>query len=224
MATFNTLEAAVRWGVPRFVHLSSETVPGFSFPERPFLPDYIPVDEEHPIRPQDPYATAKHFGELLWTARRGARTSPASRSARAGCSGRATTPTTSAPGSASRRVPRASGPTSTPTTSPTRSASPPRGARPATRSSTSPRRHRGARVARHARPPLPRRCGAGAPALGGAGPRRHLDREGAAGARLRPEPLWRDYLDDAGALREEALERLQRGETGVERGRRLSGG
>ena len=25
----------------------------------------VPVDEEHPIRPQDPYATAKYFGELL---------------------------------------------------------------------------------------------------------------------------------------------------------------
>src|ERR687891_547414 len=65
MATFNVLEAAVRWGVPRFVNVSSETVPGFFFPERKWLPDYVPVDEEHPIRPQDPYATAKHFGELL---------------------------------------------------------------------------------------------------------------------------------------------------------------
>ncbi len=65
MATFNTLEAAIRFGVPRFVNTSSETVPGFFFPERPFLPDYVPVDEEHPIRPQDPYATAKYFGELL---------------------------------------------------------------------------------------------------------------------------------------------------------------
>jgi nucleoside-diphosphate-sugar epimerase len=68
MATFNALEAAIRWGVPRFVNVSSETVPGFFFPERPFLPDYAPVDEEHPIRPQDPYATAKHFGELLMDA------------------------------------------------------------------------------------------------------------------------------------------------------------
>ena len=65
MATFNTLEAAIRFGATRFVNISSETVPGFFFPERPFLPDYVPVDEEHPIRPQDPYATAKHFGELL---------------------------------------------------------------------------------------------------------------------------------------------------------------
>ncbi|HEY0578809.1 MAG TPA: NAD(P)-dependent oxidoreductase [Pseudonocardia sp.] len=65
MATFNVLEAAVRFGVPRFVNLSSETVPGFFFPERPFLPQYAPVDEEHPIHPQDPYALSKFFGEKL---------------------------------------------------------------------------------------------------------------------------------------------------------------
>ncbi|MFD1540653.1 NAD-dependent epimerase/dehydratase family protein [Nonomuraea guangzhouensis] len=68
MATFNMLEAAIRFGATRFVNISSETVPGFFFPERPFLPDYAPVDEEHPIRPQDPYATAKHFGEQLMDA------------------------------------------------------------------------------------------------------------------------------------------------------------
>src|SRR5215204_2409763 len=65
MGVFNALEAAIRFGVSRFVNISSETVPGFFFPERPFLPDYVPVDEEHPIRPQDPYATAKYFSELL---------------------------------------------------------------------------------------------------------------------------------------------------------------
>jgi UDP-glucose 4-epimerase len=68
MATFNALEAAVRFGVARFVNVSSETVPGFFFPERPFVADYAPVDEEHPARPQDPYATAKHFGEQLMDA------------------------------------------------------------------------------------------------------------------------------------------------------------
>lgn len=67
-ATFNVLEAAVRFGVRRFVYVSSETVPGFFFPERPFLPDYLPVDEDHPVRPQDPYALSKHFGELLMDA------------------------------------------------------------------------------------------------------------------------------------------------------------
>ena len=68
MGVFNALEAAIRFGVSRFVNISSETVPGFFFPERDFLPDYVPVDEEHPIRPQDPYATAKYFGELLMDA------------------------------------------------------------------------------------------------------------------------------------------------------------
>jgi UDP-glucose 4-epimerase len=65
MSTFNTIEAAIRFEIPRYVNISSETVPGFFFAERPFLPDYIQVDEEHPVRPQDPYATAKHFSELL---------------------------------------------------------------------------------------------------------------------------------------------------------------
>src|ERR687893_1021950 len=68
MSVFNALEAAIRFGVSRFVSVSSETVPGFFFAERPFLPDYVPVDEDHPIRPQDPYATAKHFGEQLMDA------------------------------------------------------------------------------------------------------------------------------------------------------------
>ncbi len=68
MAAFNVLEAAVRMGVPRFVNVSSETVPGFFFPERPFVAAYAPVDEEHPIAPQDPYAVAKHFGEQLMDA------------------------------------------------------------------------------------------------------------------------------------------------------------
>ena len=68
MATFNVLEAAVRFGVARFVYISSETIPGFFFPEREFLPEYVPVDEEHPVSPQDPYALSKWFGELLMDA------------------------------------------------------------------------------------------------------------------------------------------------------------
>ena len=68
MSTFHLIEAAVRWEVPRFVNISSETVPGFFFPERADLPDYLPIDEQHPIRPQDPYALSKHFGELLMDA------------------------------------------------------------------------------------------------------------------------------------------------------------
>ena len=65
LATFNVVEACVRLGVPRLVNVSSETVPGFIFAERPFPPAYCPVDEEHPAAPQDPYALAKLFGEQL---------------------------------------------------------------------------------------------------------------------------------------------------------------
>jgi len=68
MATFNVLEAAVRWGVSRFVNVSSETVPGFFFPERGVPRPYAPIDEDYPIQPQDPYAIAKHFGEQLMDA------------------------------------------------------------------------------------------------------------------------------------------------------------
>ncbi len=42
MGVFNTLEAAVRFGISRFANVSSETVPGFFFPEREFLLDYAP--------------------------------------------------------------------------------------------------------------------------------------------------------------------------------------
>jgi UDP-glucose 4-epimerase len=68
MATFNVLEAAVRFGVPRFVNVSSETVPGFFFPERGVPRPYAPIDEDYPALPQDPYALAKHFGEQLMDA------------------------------------------------------------------------------------------------------------------------------------------------------------
>ena len=66
MATFNCVEAAQKLGVPRFVFVSSEHVPGFfSSPGcdpwgstraagEAGLPAYAPVDEAHPIAPQNP--------------------------------------------------------------------------------------------------------------------------------------------------------------------------
>jgi UDP-glucose 4-epimerase len=65
LTMFNVVEACVRWGTGRLVNVSSETVPGMAFAERPFDPEYFPIDENHPVRPQDPYALAKHFGEQL---------------------------------------------------------------------------------------------------------------------------------------------------------------
>ncbi|MFD1147004.1 NAD-dependent epimerase/dehydratase family protein [Saccharothrix hoggarensis] len=68
MSTYHLVEAAERAGVRRFVFISSETVPGFSFPRRHFHADYAPIDEEHPVRPQDPYALSKRVGEELMDA------------------------------------------------------------------------------------------------------------------------------------------------------------
>ena len=45
MATFNLVEACVRVGVDRLVNVSSETVAGMAFAERPFHAPYAPIDE-----------------------------------------------------------------------------------------------------------------------------------------------------------------------------------
>jgi UDP-glucose 4-epimerase len=68
MATFNLVEACVRVGVDRIVNVSSETVAGMGFAERPFHAPAAPIDESLENRPQDPYALAKVFGEQLMDA------------------------------------------------------------------------------------------------------------------------------------------------------------
>ena len=68
LATFNVVEACVRMGADRIVNVSSETVAGMAFAERPFHATTAPIDESLPTRPQDPYALAKLFGEQLMDA------------------------------------------------------------------------------------------------------------------------------------------------------------
>src|SRR3954454_3876764 len=63
MATYHTLEAAERSGVGRFVHVSSETVTGYSYPRCDFRSQFGEIDETHPVAPQNQYALAKWFGE-----------------------------------------------------------------------------------------------------------------------------------------------------------------
>jgi UDP-glucose 4-epimerase len=65
MATFNVIEACVQSGVRRLVNISSVGVLGLHYATRRFLPDYLPIDEKHPLRPQDPYGLSKLFGEQL---------------------------------------------------------------------------------------------------------------------------------------------------------------
>jgi len=64
-STFNVAEAVARTRVRRLVYVSSETAPGFVTAERRFLPDYLPVDEDHPLRPQDAYGLSKALGETI---------------------------------------------------------------------------------------------------------------------------------------------------------------
>lgn len=62
MSTYNTLVSAGRAGVP-ITWASSESAYGFPFADEPRLPDYLPIDEEHPMEPEDPYGTSKVLGE-----------------------------------------------------------------------------------------------------------------------------------------------------------------
>ena len=64
-ATYNVLKAAVDLGVPRVVCASSIAAYGFLYAPEIWSPDYLPLDEAHPCRPQDPYALSKVFGEQL---------------------------------------------------------------------------------------------------------------------------------------------------------------
>lgn len=63
--TFNAVESAVRHGAGRFVFLSSESVLGFAFATRRPPLQALPVDESHPVRPQDAYGLGKLAGEMI---------------------------------------------------------------------------------------------------------------------------------------------------------------
>ena len=63
VGTFNVHHAAFRLGVKRVVSTSSIAILGWSYSERDFEPDYLPVDEDHPIKPQDVYGLSKEIGE-----------------------------------------------------------------------------------------------------------------------------------------------------------------
>ena len=75
--TFNVLEAAAQHGIAKVVFTSSESTMGFAFAAHRLAPLYIPVDETHPARPQDPYGLSKVVSEQIcktYTERYGMRT------------------------------------------------------------------------------------------------------------------------------------------------------
>jgi nucleoside-diphosphate-sugar epimerase len=67
MGTFNVHEAAWRLGIRRVLTLGSEAVLGWApgACERMFLPDYLPIDEDHPCGAQDCYGLSKIAGEAI---------------------------------------------------------------------------------------------------------------------------------------------------------------
>jgi nucleoside-diphosphate-sugar epimerase len=63
--TYNALMTARAGGIGRVVVGSSFAAYGFYYPSRAVLPDYLPIDEAHPLRPDDPYGLTKQLGEVL---------------------------------------------------------------------------------------------------------------------------------------------------------------
>lgn len=63
--TFNVHHAAFRLGIQRVVSTSSNAAVGWAYSEGNFMPDYLPIDEEHPKRPVDVYGLSKEIGEAI---------------------------------------------------------------------------------------------------------------------------------------------------------------
>jgi len=61
--TWNILEAAARLGVKRVVIASSLQVNHTVTPRTPIKYEYLPIDEAHPVSPQDDYGLSKLVGE-----------------------------------------------------------------------------------------------------------------------------------------------------------------
>jgi UDP-glucose 4-epimerase len=72
LGTWHVLIAAERHAVSRVVYFSSAQV--FGFAEGEGVPDYRPVDDNHPLRAARPYGMSKRLAEEMcdaWTARTG---------------------------------------------------------------------------------------------------------------------------------------------------------
>ncbi|MGB3407680.1 MAG: NAD(P)-dependent oxidoreductase [Jannaschia sp.] len=64
LGTYNVIDAALKSGVRKIVFASSETTYGICFADGERRPLYLPVDEEHPVVPEDSYGMSKVAGEV----------------------------------------------------------------------------------------------------------------------------------------------------------------
>lgn len=65
MSTYHVLEAATELGLEAACIASSINALGVAFQEEPSEIEYLPVDEDHPLTPRDPYAIGKHALEVV---------------------------------------------------------------------------------------------------------------------------------------------------------------
>lgn len=68
MGTYYLLDAARRLGTVKQVIFASSFYTlglGNRISDRPFEVDYLPIDEDHPLRPEDSYGLSKVFGEEM---------------------------------------------------------------------------------------------------------------------------------------------------------------
>jgi nucleoside-diphosphate-sugar epimerase len=65
ISTFNLFSAAAEVGVRRLVFSSSAFAMGWSYDPMSFIPKYLPLDEEHPMTPFEPYGLSKQLGEYV---------------------------------------------------------------------------------------------------------------------------------------------------------------
>ena len=63
LSTYNILDAATKYRIPKIIFASSETTYGICFADGEMKPAYIPIDENHPTIPQDSYAMSKVVNE-----------------------------------------------------------------------------------------------------------------------------------------------------------------
>ncbi|MEM9475378.1 MAG: NAD(P)-dependent oxidoreductase [Pseudomonadota bacterium] len=64
LGTYNVIDAAVKFGVRKIIFASSETTYGICFADGERKPEYLPIDEEHPVVPEDSYAMSKVVNEV----------------------------------------------------------------------------------------------------------------------------------------------------------------
>jgi len=64
MGTYNVIEAALKLGIRKVVFASSETTYGVCFADGERKPEYLPIDEDHPVVPEDSYAASKVCNEV----------------------------------------------------------------------------------------------------------------------------------------------------------------